>query len=313
MKPEDKCNVSGFVIQGFTDIHWLQDFMFGIFLSNYFLILCGNLIIIILIWRTPHLHTPMYIFLVNLSCIDIAAASNILPKLLAMLSTKNKTISFLGCIAQMYIFMSLSCTEVILLAAMAYDRYVAICHPLHYFALMSLRQCAGLSFISWFIGFVDPTGHAVLISKLYFCSSKLINHFFCDTISLLNIACSKTNSVALLNYVEGASLGITAFTLTLVSYCFIISAILKIKSTEGQRKAFSTCTAHLTCVCFFYGTLICLYMRPSSSFSPKQDKFFSLLYIVLIPISNPIIYSLKNEEVKSILVKMRKKYFQPCT
>ncbi|XP_075114181.1 olfactory receptor 6B9-like [Leptodactylus fuscus] len=312
MKSDGEFNISEFIIQGFSDIPKLQLPMFGIFLFIYFLIICWNLIIIVIIWRTPLLHTPMYFFLVHLSFIDIASASNILPKLLLILYAKQKTISFVGCITQLYIFMSLSCTEIILLAAMAYDRYVAICHPLHYFTLMPSKQCARLSFMSWFIGFLDPTGHAVLISKLSFCSNKFVKHFFCDTISILNLACIDTYMVALLNYVEGTLLGITAFSLTLISYVFIISNILKIKSTEGQRKAFSTCTAHLTCVCIFYGTLICLYMRPSSSFSPKQDKYFSLLNIVLVPMFNPIIYSLKNEEVKKALVSLKKKYFKSC-
>ncbi|XP_075114184.1 olfactory receptor 5V1-like [Leptodactylus fuscus] len=300
--------MSVFIIQGFSDIPTLRIPMFGIFLFIYFLILCGNLIIIVLIWRTPHLHTPMYVFLVNLSFIDITSTSNILPKLLAILCTKQKTISFIGCIAQMYIFMCLSCTEIILLAVMAYDRYVAICHPLRYFALMPLRQCARFSFLSWLVGFLDPTGHTALTSNLSFCSNNYIDHFFCDINPLLHIACSDTTIITMLSYFEGTLLVITAFMLTLISYIFIISTILKIKSTEGQHKAFSTCTAHLTCVSIFYGTFICLYMRPKSSMSPKQDKYFSLLYIVLVPMLNPIIYSLKNEDVKNVLVRSIKKY-----
>ncbi|KAM3913267.1 olfactory receptor 5AP2-like [Leptodactylus fuscus] len=303
-----KCNISVFIISGFSDIPTLQLPIFGLFLCIYFLIICGNLIIIGVIWRTPLLHTPMYFFLVNLSFIDIASASNILPKLLVILYAKQKTISFLGCITQLYIFMSLTFTEIILFAVMAYDRYVAICHPLHYFVLMPFRQCARFSFISWFIGFLDPTGHVALISKLSFCLNNYIDHFFCDINPLLHIACKGTAIISMLTYIEGTLVVITAFMLTLISYIFIISTILKIQSSEGQRKAFSTCTAHLTCVTIFYGTLICLYMRPTSNISPKQDKYFSLFYVVLVPIFNPIIYSLKNKDVKKVLIDLMKKY-----
>ncbi|CAN2391340.1 Olfactory receptor, partial [Pristimantis euphronides] len=309
IKSESKLNMSDFIIQGFSDFPEIQVPMCVIFLYSYFLIICGNLTIIVVVWKTPHLHTPMYIFLVNLSFIDIASTSNILPKLLAILCTKIKTISFLGCITQMYTFISLSCTEIILLAAMAYDRYVAICHPLRYFVIMPLNQCFRLYFISWSVGFLDPIAHTVLISKLSFCSNNFIDHFFCDLNPLLKISCTDTSNVTMLTYVEGTLLGITTFTLTLVSYIFIISTILKIKSAEGQRKAFSTCTAHLTCVTVFYGTLLCLYMRPTSSFSPKQEKYYSLLYIVLVPMFNPIIYSLKNEEFKHVLVRIKKYHF----
>ncbi|XP_075697353.1 olfactory receptor 5V1-like [Rhinoderma darwinii] len=307
MKLGVKLNSSGFIIQGFSEIPELQVPIFGIFLLLYILIICGNLTIVVVVWKTPHLHTPMYHFLINLSFIDIASSSNILPKLLAILCSQLSTISFVGCITQMYIFISLSCTEIILLAAMAYDRYVAICHPLHYVILMPLRQCARLSFISWFLGFLDPIGHAVLISNMSFCLTNHIDHFFCDVNPLLQITCTDTFNISIINYVEGILLGITAFLLTLISYICIISTILKIKSTKRQRKAFSTCTAHLTCVTIFYWTLMCLYMRPTSSFSPKQDKYFSLLYIVLVPMLNPIIYSLKNEDVKKVLVRFKEK------
>ncbi|KAG8547678.1 hypothetical protein GDO81_027788 [Engystomops pustulosus] len=286
--------------------------MIGFFLCIYLLIMCGNLTIVVVIWSTSRLHTPMYIFLVNLSFIDIASTSNILPNLLVILCTKEKTISFVGCITQMYVFVSLSCVEFILLSAMAYDRYVAICHPLHYFSLMPLRLSAVLSFGSWFVGFLDPVGHAVFISNLCFCSDYYLDHFFCDITPLLKISCTDTSHVNMLNYVEGTLIGITAFMLTLISYILIISVILKIKSIEGQRKAFSTCTAHLTCVCLFYGTILCLYMRPTSSFSPKQDKYFSLLYLALLPMFNPVIYSLKNEDVKQVLCKLLAHVFIKC-
>ncbi|KAG9461098.1 hypothetical protein GDO78_018142, partial [Eleutherodactylus coqui] len=305
MKSEGTLNASGFVIRGFSEIPELQMLLFGIFLLLYIMIICGNLTIVVLIWKTIHLHTPMYFFLVNLSFIDIASISNILPKLLSILCTKIKTISFLGCITQMYVFLSLSATEFFLLAAMAYDRYVAICHPLRYVALIGLKQCARFSLVSWFWGFLTPTGHTVLVSKLYFCLNNKINHFFCDLNPLLQIACTDTSVFNILNYVAGPLAAIAPFMLTLLSYVFIISNILKIKSTKGQHKAFSTCTAHLTCVIIFYGTIICMYMRPKSTFSPKLDKYFSLLYIVLVPMLNPIIYSLKNEDIRKVLIKTK--------
>ncbi|XP_066457765.1 olfactory receptor 10A3-like [Eleutherodactylus coqui] len=305
MKSDGKLNASGFVIQGFSEIPELQMLLFGIFLLLYIMIICGNLTIIVTIWKTIHLHTPMYIFLVNLSFIDIASISNILPKLLSLLCIKIKTISFIGCLTQMYVFLSLSGTEFFLLAAMAYDRYVAICHPLHYIVLIGLKQCARFSFVSWFLGFLTPTGHTVLISKLYFCLNNIINHFFCDINPILQIACTDTSVFYIITCIEGILLGLTGFMLILISYVFIIFAILKIKSTKGQHKAFSTCTAHLTCVIIFYGTMICMYMRPKSTFSPKLDKYFSLLYIILVPMLNPIIYSLKNEDIRKVLIKTK--------
>ncbi|XP_018420539.1 PREDICTED: olfactory receptor 1019-like [Nanorana parkeri] len=249
----------------------------------------------------------MYFFLMNLSVIDIAYTSTILPKLLNMLINKNNTILFGGCIFQMYFFLAMACAEVLLLAAMAYDRYVAICHPLHYVILMNLRQSAGLAITAWTVGLVDPSGHAVLISKLSFCDSNLIDHFFCDVIPLLKISCSDNSEVELINYLEGGLILSAAFMLTLVSYIFIISTIMKIKSAEGRRKAFSTCSSHLTCVVIFYGTIICLYMRPTTSYTPKYDKFIALLYAVLVPVLNPVIYSLKNQEIKSAVIKLKNK------
>ncbi|KAM8924801.1 olfactory receptor-like protein COR4 [Pelodytes ibericus] len=296
-------NITVFLIQGFTGNPDLQLPVFFCFFLSYCFIVCGNLTIFVLIMTDSRLHTPMYIFLMNLSIIDIANASNILPKLLYILLTQRKTISFLECIIQMYLFLSLTLTEILLLASMAYDRYVAICHPLHYFILMSLRRTVLMSVAAWTVSFLDPIGHAVVVSKLSFCSSQFIDHFFCDMSPLLKLSCSDTSNVDLLNLFEGALLGVPAFLVTLVSYVFIITTILKIKSTEGRQKAFSTCTSHLTCITIFYGTLLCLYMRPISSYSPKQDKYFALLYVVCIPLLNPVIYSLKNQEVKNALKK----------
>ncbi|XP_063819351.1 olfactory receptor 1C1-like [Pseudophryne corroboree] len=190
---------------------------------------------------------------------------------------------------------------------MAYDRYMAICHPLHYVVLMSLRNTAYLSTMVWLVGFLDPIAHTVLIAKMSFCATHSINHFFCDVLPLLQISCSDTSEVENLTYIIGALMAFTTFLLTLVSYIFIISTILKIKSTEGRMKAFSTCTSHLTCVIMYYGTLMCLHMRPTSNYSPEEDMYFALLYVVLVPMLNPFIYTLKNKEFQEALTKYKSK------
>uniref|UniRef100_A0A6I8RP47 Olfactory receptor n=1 Tax=Xenopus tropicalis TaxID=8364 RepID=A0A6I8RP47_XENTR len=298
MASESQENVSGFIIQGFSDTPELQISLFVLFLGIYLIILLGNLIIFLVISCNPHLHTPMYIFLLNLSLIDISFSSTVLPNLLHILLTQQNNISFLGCMTQMYVFGSLAASEYFLLTAMAYDRYVAICDPLHYIARMSRKHCAGL------ITAAFTVGHLVLLPKLSYCASRLINHFFCDVTPLLKLSCSSTFSMELLFYIEGTLLSFSSFLLTLASYIFIVSAILKIQSSEGRQKAFSTCASHLACVITLYGTVICL---PTSSYSLKRDKYFSLLYIVLGPVLNPLIYTLKNREFQSSSKKMRQR------
>ncbi|KAE8589899.1 hypothetical protein XENTR_v10017822, partial [Xenopus tropicalis] len=304
MTIERKENVSGFIIQGFSDTPDLQISFFVLILGIYLIILLGNLIVFLVISCNPHLHTPMYIFLLNLSLIDISSTSNILPNLLHILLTQQNNISFLGCMTQMYVFVFLAASEFFLLTAMAYDRYVAICDPLHYIARMSRKHCAGLITAAFTVGFLDPVGHVTFISKLSYCASHLINHFFCDITPLLQLSCSSTFSVELLFYIEAIVLFFNSFLLTLASYIFIISAILKIQSSEGRQKAFSTCASHLACVLTLYVTGFCLYMRPTTSYSLKRDKYFSLLYMVLGPVLNPLIYTLKNKEFQSSLNKM---------
>uniref|UniRef100_A0A803J2Y3 Olfactory receptor n=1 Tax=Xenopus tropicalis TaxID=8364 RepID=A0A803J2Y3_XENTR len=306
MTSERKENVSGFIIQGFSDTPELQISLFVLFLGIYLIILLGNLIIFLVISCDPHLHTPMYIFLLNLSLIDISFPSTVLPNLLHILLTQQNNISFLGCMTQMYVFGSLAASEYFLLTAMAYDRYVAICDPLHYIARMSRKHCAGLITAVFTGGFFEPVA---LISKLSYCASHLINHFFCDISPLLQLSCSSTFSVELFIYIDGTLLPFNSFLLTLISYIFIISAILKIQSSEGRQKAFSTCASHLTCVITLYGAALSLYMRPPRSYSLKRDKYFSLLYIVLGPVLNPLIYTLKNREFHSSLNKMKHRCF----
>ncbi|XP_031761677.1 olfactory receptor 8H1-like, partial [Xenopus tropicalis] len=289
-------NVSGFIIQGFSDTPELQISLFVLFLGIYLIILLGNLIIFLVISCNPHLHTPMYIFLQNLSLIDISFSSTVLPNLLHILLTQQNNISFLGCMTQIFVFGSLAGSEYFILTAMAYDRYVAICDPLHYIARMSRKPCAGLITASYTFGFSESISIVTLISKLSYCASHLINHYFCDVTPLLKLSCSSTFSVELLIYIEGTLLIFSSFLPILASYVFIVSAILKIQSSEGRQKAFSTCASHLACVITLYGTVICLYVRPTTSYSIKRDKYFSLLYIVLGPVLNPLIYTLKNKE-----------------
>ncbi|XP_053549003.1 olfactory receptor 1019-like [Bombina bombina] len=298
-------NVSEFKIQGFTDIPELKLPLFFLFLLFYLIIIFGNMVIFAAIFYESHLHTPMYLFLMNLSINDISLTSTVLPNMLQNLITRHKDISFAGCLVQMYIYTSLLCSEVLLLAAMAYDRYVAICQPLHYVLLMSLRHCAYFIVASWTIGFVTIAGYPILISKLPFCASYLINHVFCDLSPLIKLSCGPAFNVELLTYIEGTLVGFSCFLFILLSYICIISSILKLKSSEGRKKAFSTCASHLTCVTMYYGTIISLHMRPSSNYSPILDKYFSLINIILVPMLNPVIYSFKNQEVINALIKLK--------
>ncbi|KAG8435673.1 hypothetical protein GDO86_013557, partial [Hymenochirus boettgeri] len=281
---------------GLSDSPVLQLPLFVLFLIIYLFIIIGNLTIFSVILFSSDLHTPMYKFLQNLSIIDISFTSNVLPALLHRLITKWKRISFFGCMAQLYFYISLAGSEFFLLTAMSYDRYVAICHPLHYINRMSKKHCAWLISTSYCVGFVSSVGHVVLLYKLSYCASHLIDHFFCDVIPLLKLSCSDTFYVEILTYISGTILVFNSFLLTLISYIYIISTILKIQSTHGRQKAFSTCASHLTCVIILYMSLLCLYMKPTTSYSLDRDKFFSLLYIVLVPLLNPLIYTLKNKE-----------------
>ncbi|XP_029452797.1 olfactory receptor 1C1-like [Rhinatrema bivittatum] len=246
----------------------------------------------------------MYFFLTNLSFLDICNTSATLSTLLDSLLTGETRISFSLCIAQLYFFISFTSIEFFLLAVMAYDRYVAICDPLQYVLIMNRRTCALLASASWITGFMDSVPHMFLTSQFSFCKGNEINHFFCDFTALMKLSCSDILNIEIVLFTEGVLLAVIPTVLTLTSYVYIITSILKIRSAQGRRKAFSTCSSHLTVVILFYGTLIFVYMRPASMYSPDQDKLFSLLYTALIPMLNPIIYSLRNEEVKKALTKV---------
>ncbi|KAG8435709.1 hypothetical protein GDO86_013592 [Hymenochirus boettgeri] len=295
----------GFTMQCFSENKTLQFPLFILFLLIYLIIILGNSTVFTTISLSPKLHTPMYMFLGNLSFLDISYTSTTFPKLLHMVYTQQKTISFTGCITQLYFFIVCVCTECFLLTVMAYDRYVAICKPFHYSLMMSLKHCAVYIAGVWVIGFLQPLPPTLLTAKLSFCSSHHIDHFYCDLLPLLKITCSDTSTLQVLNYINALALGFSTFALTSISYISIICTILKIRSSQGRQKAFSTCTSHLTCVTIFYGTLIGSYLRPMGSYEPLHDSFFALLYIALVPLLNPFIYTLKNNEFKDNLTKIR--------
>eukprot|EP00079_Xenopus_tropicalis_P028044 XP_012822614.1 PREDICTED: olfactory receptor 5V1-like [Xenopus tropicalis] len=294
----NQSEVIEFIVQCFSNAPELQVPLFVLFFLIYFIILTGNITICTTVTVDPHLHTPMYWFLSNFSILEILHTSAILPKLLTMLITQHKTISTTGCKMQLFFFMAFTCIEFFLLTVMAYDRYIAVCLPLRYHSLMNPQLGAKYIAAVWTTGLLDPVPHNAVISQFSFCSSNQIDHFYCDITPVLKLTCSDTSTVELLIFLNGTFLLLSTFTFTCISYILIIQTILGIKSSEGQKKAFSTCASHLTCVSIFYGTIYCLYMRPTTAYDPEKDKFLSLLNIVLVPMLNPFIYTLKNKEFK---------------
>ncbi|XP_006114113.2 olfactory receptor 6F1-like [Pelodiscus sinensis] len=293
--------VKEFILLGFGDLPELQLFLFLLFLVIYLATMSGNILIMFLVVVDRHLHTPMYFFLVNLSCLEICYSSAILPRLLASLLTGDRTISVSGCISQFYFFGSLAAAESYLLAAMSYDRYLAICNPLNYTALMNTKCCLQLSAGSWISAFLANCVVIFLASQLTFCDSNEIPHFFCDFSPIMNLSCSDTSLVELVTLVMAFIFTPTPCLLTLASYIFIITTILRIPSTRGKQKAFSTCSSHLMVIVIFYGTIIIVYMLPDTSTLRDLNKVFSVFYTVLTPLVNPLIYTLRNQEVHNAL------------
>nr|XP_033780528.1 olfactory receptor 1019-like [Geotrypetes seraphini] len=293
-----------FIILGFPEFPELQIPLFLLFLVIYLIILMGNLTIITVTCLDPHLHTPMYFFLCNLSFLDISYTSVTVPKLLDIFLRKRRHISAAGCFTQMHFFTSSLCIEYVLLTVMAYDRYVAICHPLRYTLIMNERICVLMAVNTWIFGCLAAATHTVLVSGLFYCGSNEINHFFCDLSALLKLSCTSTSTIENLTYLIGVFITMPCLISTLVSYVYIISAILRIRSSEGRRKAFSTCSSHLSVVILYYGTLLFSYVRPTSTQSLNQNKTIALLYNVLVPMFNPLIYSLNNKAVKNTLRKV---------
>ncbi|XP_073465994.1 olfactory receptor 5V1-like [Aquarana catesbeiana] len=291
-----------FILIGLSSDPNLQMVCFLTILVVYLITLSGNILLIFVVKINPKLHTPMYFFLSNLSIIDLCFSSTIVPILLINTLSKDKSISLHGCAAQMFFSLVLGATECLLLAVMAYDRFAAICKPLHYNLIMDKKLCIGLALAAWSGGVVNATIQVILTFQLPYCRSHHVNHFFCEVPPFLRLSCKDTRLNVLAMYIAAGIICLSAFLLTMISYVRIISTILMISSSQGRQKSFSTCTSHLTVVTLFYGTIMSIYLQPRSSFS-ETDKAVSIVYTAITPMLNPIIYSIRNKDVKGSVVE----------
>ncbi|KAI5182311.1 Olfactory Receptor 7D4 [Manis pentadactyla] len=304
MEAGNSTEVPRFLLLGLAEDPELQPALFGLFLSMYLVTVLGNLLIILAVGSDPHLHTPMYFFLSHLSFVDICFTSTTVPKTLVNIQTQSKDISYVGCLTQVYFFMVFAGLDDFLLTVMAYDRYVAICHPLHYTAVMNPRLCGLLVLACWFTVSWVSLLHTLLMVRLTFCAGTEIPHFFCELGQVLTVACSDAliNDIAL--YVATALLGVFPLTGVLFSYSQIISSIARMASTEGRCKAFSTCGSHLSVVSLFYGTGLGVYLSTAVTHSPQRSLIASVMYTVVTPMLNPFIYSMRNRDVKGALRRL---------
>ncbi|XP_077608395.1 olfactory receptor 2S2-like [Crocuta crocuta] len=292
-----------FILQGLSEYPKAEKLLFVMCLMMYLVILLGNSTLILLTLLDPRLHTPMYFFLGNLSFLDICYTTSFIPSVLIHFLSQEKTISFTRCVVQMSVSYTMACTECVLLAVMAYDRYMAICNPLRYPIIMSKALCIQMAALSWGLGFLNSLTETILAIRLPFCGKNVINHFVCEILAFVKLACAdiSLNEIAIM-------LGNVIFLFSpllfiSISYIFILSTVLRINSAEGRKKAFSTCSAHLTVVTVFYGTILFMYMKPKSKDS-AFDKLIALFYGVVTPMLNPIIYSLRNTEVLGAMRKL---------
>ncbi|XP_069818195.1 olfactory receptor 5AN1-like [Dendropsophus ebraccatus] len=289
--------VSKFFLLGFQVSHILRLFLFCLFLVVYWGTICRNLLIIILVSTSKILHTPMYFFISQLSISDILLTTDIVPNLLHVLLNNGVTIAFIDCIIQFYVFGVLEVSEFLLLAVMSYDRYVAICNPLRYSSIMTSTYCVILTIICWLSGFSIILISSITMSKLNFCGPNVIDHVFCDMVPLLELSCSDAFVVHLEMYLLGIPVEFIPTVIIIVSYTYIVLNILKIPSSTGRQKAFSTCSSHLIVVSIFYWTMFCVYVVPTKGLTVTMSKILSLLYTVFTPLVNLIIYSLRNKDI----------------
>ncbi|XP_076968086.1 olfactory receptor 8B3-like [Tamandua tetradactyla] len=304
MATENASFVTEFILVGLTDHPDLQLPLFFLFLFIYMVTVLGNLGLITLIGLNPHLHTTMYFFLLNLSFIDLCYSSVFTPKMLLNFLLKKNTISYQGCMTQFFFFCFFAISECYLLSAMAYDRYVAICNPLLYNITMSPKVCSNLMLGSYFMALSGAVAHTGCMLRLTFCDANTINHYFCDILPLLQLSCTSTHiNELMVIIVSGINLIVPSLTI-FISYCFIIYNILHINSTESKFKAFRTCSSHIMAVSMFYGSSSFMYLQPSSAGSMDEGKFSSVFYTNVVPMMNPLIYSLRNKDVKLAVRKI---------
>ncbi|XP_075384156.1 olfactory receptor 1f45-like [Tenrec ecaudatus] len=304
MSEANQSSVSEFLLLGLSRHPQQQkQILFMLFLSMYLATVLGNLLIILAISTDSRLHTPMYFFLSNLSFVDLCFSSTIVPNMLTN-TLSSETMSFLECLTQLYFLMALAITDNFLLAVMAYDRFVAVCHPLHYTTKMTPQLCALLVTGSWVIAILNALLHTLLVARLSFCVDNTIPHVFCEMTALLRLSCSDTHLNEMMILTEGGLIMMIPLICILVSYICITSAVLRVPSTKGKWKAFSTCGSHLAAVSLFYGTIFAVYFSPSSSHSAENDIAAAVMYTVVTPMLNPFIYSLRNKDMKGALTKI---------
>ncbi|XP_008590569.1 PREDICTED: olfactory receptor 1D2 [Galeopterus variegatus] len=303
---------SEFLLLGLTESPQQQRILFWMFLSMYLVTVVGNMLIILAIGFDSHLHTPMYFFLASLSFTDLVFVTNTIPKMLVNLQSQDKAISYAGCLTQLYFLVSLVALDNLILAVMAYDRYVAICRPLHYTTVMSPKLCILLLTLCWVLSVLYGLTHTLLMTSVTFCRSRKIHYIFCEMYVLLRLACSNTqvNHTVLIG--TGCFIFLTPFGFMIISYVCIVRAILQIPSASKKYKAFSTCASHLAVVSLFYGTLCMVYLKPLHSYSMK-DSVATVMYAVVTPMMNPFIYSLRNKDMHRALGRLLGKPFMKLT
>uniref|UniRef100_A0A452TQM0 Olfactory receptor n=1 Tax=Ursus maritimus TaxID=29073 RepID=A0A452TQM0_URSMA len=303
MAPGNVSFVTEFILAGLTDLPDLQLPLFCLFLVMYVVTVLGNMGLITLIMLNSHLHTPMYFFLFNFSFIDLCYSSVFTPKMLTHFTSKKNIISYRGCMTQLYFFCFFAISEAYVLTSMAYDRYVAICNPLLYHVVMSPKVCSSLMLGSYLMAFSGAMAHTGCMLRLTFCDANTINHYLCDILPVLQLSCTSTYVNELVVFtVVGINVIVPSVTI-FVSYGFILSSILRISSTEGRSKAFSTCSSHIVAVSLFFGSYVFMYLKPSSAGSMDEGKISSVFYTNVVPMMNPFIYSLRNKDVKLALRK----------
>ncbi|KAM6180697.1 olfactory receptor 4S2-like [Erethizon dorsatum] len=294
-------NVTEFMFLGLSQDPRMQLMFFALFLLFYIVIMVGNLLILLTVFSDPRLHTPMYFFLGNLSFVDIAYSSATAPKMIADFVSEKKTISYWGCITQMFTFHFFGCAEIFVLTVMAFDRYAAICHPLRYTTIMSVNVCTTLASLSWLGALSHSFVQTLLTFRLPFCSARTIDHYFCDVHPVLKLACADTTLINMLVVANSGLISLGCFLILLASYVVILFSLQK-RSAESRRKALSTCGSHLTVVTFFFVPCIFIYLRPSTTF--PVDKAVSVFYTTITPMLNPLIYTLRNEDVKNAMKRL---------